>query len=73
MDGAGHRDPHADPGAALGDVAPLSALDDPVRRRLYDYVCEQDQPVSRDQASGAAGSAARSRPTTSTGSRPPGC
>lgn len=55
MDGTGHRDTHADPGAALGDVAPLSALDDPVRRRLYDYVCEQDQPVSRDQASGAAG------------------
>ena len=55
MDGPGHRDTHADPGAALGDVAPLSALDDPGRRRLYDYVCEQDQPVSRDQASGAAG------------------
>ena len=35
-------------------VAGLSSLDEPLRRRLYDYVCEQAAPVSREQASAAA-------------------
>lgn len=35
-------------------VAGLSSLDEPLRRRLYDYVCEQRAPVSREQASAAA-------------------
>lgn len=43
------------PSAEAGDVSALSSLDDPVRRRLYDYVCEQGGPVSRDEASAAAG------------------
>ena len=34
------------PSAEAGDVSALSSLDDPVRRRLYDYVCEQGGPVS---------------------------
>jgi predicted ArsR family transcriptional regulator len=33
----------------------LSALADPVRRRLYDYVAGQDSPVGRDAAAEAAG------------------
>ena len=37
------------------DVGSLGVLDDPLRRRLYDFVSEQDEPVSRDQASAAAG------------------
>lgn len=41
--------------AGLDDVANLSSLDDPLRRRLYEYVCEQREPVSRDQAAAAAG------------------
>ncbi len=36
-------------------VADLSALADPVRRRLYDYVAAQDNPVRRDDAAAAAG------------------
>ncbi|MBE3076152.1 MAG: ArsR family transcriptional regulator [Actinobacteria bacterium] len=32
----------------------MSSLDEPLRRRLYDYVCEQAAPVSREQASAAA-------------------
>jgi predicted ArsR family transcriptional regulator len=37
------------------DLAALSNLDDPVRRRLYAYVAGQDRPVGRDEAAGAAG------------------
>jgi predicted ArsR family transcriptional regulator len=33
----------------------LSELADPVRRRLYDYVAGQDEPVRRDEAADAAG------------------
>src|SRR3712207_9506298 len=33
----------------------LSALDDPVRRRLYDYVCAQRHPVARDEAARGVG------------------
>jgi predicted ArsR family transcriptional regulator len=36
------------------DLAALSELDDPVRRRLYEYVASQDRPVGRDEAAGAA-------------------
>lgn len=35
------------------ELEPLCSLDDPTRRRLYDYVAGQDEPVTRDQASGA--------------------
>lgn len=36
-------------------IAGLSALTDPVRRRLYEYVASQDSPVRRDSAADAAG------------------
>jgi predicted ArsR family transcriptional regulator len=36
------------------DLAALSNLDDPVRRRLYEYVAGQDRPVGRDEAAIAA-------------------
>ena len=41
--------------AQLAALAGLATLDDPVRRRLYEYVSEQDQPVSRETAAAAAG------------------
>ena len=31
-------------------LAPLGSLDDPTRRRLYEYVAASGAPVSRDQA-----------------------
>ena len=37
------------------DLAPLSSLDDPLRRRLYEVVTSQPGPVSRDEAASAAG------------------
>lgn len=37
------------------NVAALSALDDPVRRRLYGYVCSRGLPVSREEAATGAG------------------
>ncbi len=37
------------------DLAALSSLDDPVRRRLYEVVTRQDGPVGRDEAAAAAG------------------
>lgn len=37
------------------DVSPLASLDDPLRRRLYDFVCEETEPVSRDAAAAQAG------------------
>ncbi len=33
----------------------LASLDEPVRRRLYEYVGDQDRPVSREEAAAAAG------------------
>ena len=36
-------------------VTGIGVLADPVRRRLYRFVCSQDQPVSRDQAAQAVG------------------
>src|SRR5262245_24711500 len=35
-------------------IALASGLDDPVRRRLYDYVSQAGQPVGRDDAAAAA-------------------
>jgi predicted ArsR family transcriptional regulator len=37
------------------DLASLSSLDDPVRRRLYEVVSRQPGPVGRDEAASAAG------------------
>jgi predicted ArsR family transcriptional regulator len=37
------------------DLASLSSLDDPVRRRLYEVVTRQSGPVGRDEAASAAG------------------
>ncbi|MFI8091376.1 helix-turn-helix transcriptional regulator [Streptomyces sp. NPDC086080] len=36
-------------------ISGLSSLDDPVRRRLYEYVRTRDEPVSREDAANAAG------------------
>ena len=37
------------------DAAGIGALADPVRHRLYEFVCAQPEPVSRDQAADAVG------------------
>jgi predicted ArsR family transcriptional regulator len=37
------------------DLASLSSLDDPVRRRLYEVVTRQAGPLGRDEAASAAG------------------
>jgi predicted ArsR family transcriptional regulator len=37
------------------DLASLSSLDDPVRRRLYEVVSQRTEPVGRDEAASAAG------------------
>lgn len=37
------------------DITAVAALDEPARRRLYDYVCAQPVPVGRDEASEALG------------------
>ena len=37
------------------DLASLSSLDDPLRRRLYEVVTSRTGPVSRDEAAAAAG------------------
>jgi predicted ArsR family transcriptional regulator len=37
------------------DLASLSSLDDPLRRRLYEVVTSHPGPVSRDEAAAAAG------------------
>jgi predicted ArsR family transcriptional regulator len=39
----------------LDDVQALSALDDPTRRRVYEYVSLQGRPVSRDETASALG------------------
>lgn len=36
-------------------MAGLGSLDDPVRRRLYDYVASCDEPATREHAAAAAG------------------
>jgi predicted ArsR family transcriptional regulator len=38
-----------------GELAALAALAEPLRRRLYQFVCAQDHPVGRDEAAGGAG------------------
>ncbi|WP_454337594.1 helix-turn-helix transcriptional regulator [Streptomyces glaucescens] len=45
--------PHPDLSAA--DLAAAAALDEPTRRRLYDHVVRQPDPVSRDEAAAALG------------------
>jgi predicted ArsR family transcriptional regulator len=39
----------------MTDLASLSSLDDPVRRRLYEVVRERTEPVGRDEAATSAG------------------
>ncbi|MGH3225971.1 MAG: helix-turn-helix transcriptional regulator [Streptosporangiaceae bacterium] len=39
----------------MTDLAPLSSLDDPVRRRLYEVVSQRTEPIGRDEAAAAAG------------------
>jgi predicted ArsR family transcriptional regulator len=39
----------------IPDLESVSSLDDPVRRRLYEYVSWQSAPVGRDEAAAAAG------------------
>lgn len=39
----------------LTALAGLASLDEPVRRRLYEYVSGQDRPVSREEAAAATG------------------
>lgn len=41
--------------SGLAGITALSSLDDPLRRRLYVYVAERDEPVSREDAATAAG------------------
>ncbi|RRR47687.1 ArsR family transcriptional regulator [Mycolicibacter terrae] len=43
------------PRGGLDPLAGLSALDDPVRQRLYQYVASSDEPVAREDAAAAAG------------------
>jgi predicted ArsR family transcriptional regulator len=45
----------ADTTPGLESLDRLSALDDPIRQRLYLYVSEQSAPVSRDEAAAAVG------------------
>ncbi|HEX7322231.1 MAG TPA: helix-turn-helix domain-containing protein [Mycobacterium sp.] len=40
---------------SLDQLAGLSTLDDPIRRRLYQYISSCDEPVVRDDAAAAAG------------------
>jgi predicted ArsR family transcriptional regulator len=42
-------------GPGSDDLAVLSSLDEPVRRRLYQMVAERGEPVSRDDAAAAVG------------------
>ena len=37
------------------DVAAIALLDEPVRRRLYDWVVKQREPVGRDATAAATG------------------
>lgn len=41
--------------AGPDELSSLSALADPVRRQLYEYVASRDKPVRRDDAADAAG------------------
>lgn len=42
-------------GGPVDPVAGLGSLDDPVRRRLYEYVASCDEPATREEAAAAAG------------------
>jgi len=44
-----------EPGNLERDIAGLAALEDPVRRSLYDYVADRREEVSRDEAAEAVG------------------
>jgi len=39
----------------MGEISVIAVLADPVRRRLYDYVTEQPQGISRSEAAQAVG------------------
>jgi len=41
--------------ARSDDLSALRLLDEPARRKLYDWVAEQDEPVGREQAAAATG------------------
>ncbi|AZQ39962.1 transcriptional regulator [Streptomyces cyaneochromogenes] len=41
--------------APVGDVSAVAALDEPTRRRLYEHVVRQPDPVGRDDAAQALG------------------
>jgi predicted ArsR family transcriptional regulator len=41
--------------ARADDLSALRLLDEPARRRLYDWVAGQDEPVGREQAAAATG------------------
>jgi predicted ArsR family transcriptional regulator len=41
--------------ARADDLTALRLLDEPARRRLYDWVAAQDEPVGREQAAAATG------------------
>lgn len=41
--------------SASADVAAVALLDEPVRRRLYEWVSDQDHPVGREEASRTLG------------------
>jgi predicted ArsR family transcriptional regulator len=47
--------PRPTAGVDPGQLEPLCSLDAPTRRRLYDYVVAQGEPVTRDGASEALG------------------
>lgn len=42
-------------GAFIGDLEAVALLDEPVRRRLYDWVAAQQRPVSREEAARTLG------------------
>lgn len=41
--------------ADIASLTALNSLDDPIRRRLHEYVAQHDEPVSRDAAAAAVG------------------
>lgn len=43
----------SDPAVGGDPLGPLCSLDDPTRRKLYEYVAAQHEPVTRDEASAA--------------------
>jgi predicted ArsR family transcriptional regulator len=43
------------PAASDQDLAAVALLDEPVRRRLYEWVCDQSRPVGREEAARSLG------------------